>query len=318
MKNRVMVNVAILACLTTTVGCSGILDKCKGVIGKATLAENKARDEIDRVDEAAAKLGDERLTKIGSFASGVCYALEKTPSPQHKAVIAATTLNQRIVALSNKPDFKEELSVKGMVDQLIEEQASGKTTLNKKDSEIAGLSASLQTLQSEKEAAINRYKQIAGVAAAKEDQYRSTLNQMDSFLGLGAVWYGIKRFILRGMAWGIGFMVLFIVLRFASMSNPIAASIFAIFNQFGSWLINAIAMLFPKALSIAGHTATSVYNEYKSTMTKLVDSIQMAQTIASAAGREPTVKDVINEAEKSMDTREKAVIETLKKSLNWT
>lgn len=315
LQKAVIVLIA-LACLTATVGCSGIFDKCKGVIGKAVRAENKARNEIDRVDEAVAKVDGERLTKIGSFASGVDYALKKD-TQQSQSVIAATTLNERVMALSNKPDFSEVLSVKGMVDQLIANQDAGKAALNKKDTEITRLSASLYNLQSEKADAIDKYKQLAVVAAAKEDQYKSTLNQMDSFLGLGAVWYGIKRFVLHGLAWGIGFMVLFIVLRFASMSNPIAASIFAIFNQFGSWLIHGIAALFPKALSIAGNTATSVYNEYKSTMSKLVDAIQMANTIASAAGREPTLKDVLNEASKGMDTKEKAIIENIKKSLGW-
>lgn len=303
--------------LIATSGCGSIMDKCKGVIGKASLAENKARMEIDRADNAAAKVADERLDKIGAISSGVDYALNKD-TQKTPAANAAETLNERIVALANKPDFEEKKEYERLVDSLIAGQEAGKAALNKKDGEIAGLSSVVKELSEQKEAAINKYKQLAGATAAKEDQYRTTLGEMDRFMGLGAVWYGIKRFILRGMAWGIGFMVLFIVLRFASMSNPIAASIFAIFNQFGSWLINAVAMLFPKALSIAGHTATSVYNEYKSTMTKLVDSIQMAQAIASAAGREPTVKDVINEAEKSMDTREKAVIEALKKSLNWT
>ena len=101
------------------------------------------------------------------------------------------------------------------------------------------------------------------------------------------------------------------------MSNPMAASVFSIFSKIGSWFIGMIEFIVPKAAEMAGQTATAVFNAYKSTLTKVVDAIQMARERAKAAGKEPNINNVLDEVAKSMNTDEKAIVSELKKVLNW-
>jgi hypothetical protein len=295
-------------------GCS-IFHKNQGIIGKASIAENKAKARIEMVENNVSTINVERLDKIGAFAAGVEHALQNTN--QTPAISTAKTLNERIIALSNKPDFNEVREIMSIVDQLITNQIAGKIALDKKDREIEALGISVKDLQVQKQTALDAYYKLADKTAAQDDQYKATLGQMDSFFGLGAIFYGAKRLIIH-LAWFIGIgSVLFLVLRLASMSNPIAAGIFQVFNVAGSWIVHCVATIFPKALSLAGNVSSSVFNSYKGVMTKFVDSVQMAKTTAGAAGKEPTLKDVLDELEKSMNVDEKAIVEDIKKSLNW-
>ena len=107
---------------------------------------------------------------------------------------------------------------------------------------------------------------------------------MDSWGGLGAVWYGLHKFIVR-MAWVLGIGgVLFFILRILASSNPIAGAIFGIFDQIGSWMVNTISVIFPKALSIAGNVTTEVYNGTKSALTSIVDSVETVKLQQNASG----------------------------------
>lgn len=313
MKIRNVITIVLLA--FTLAGC-GILGKNKGIFGKASTAENKAKSRIEMVDNAAAKVNVQRLDKIGAFASGIDYLFQKDTNQSREAA-AAKALNERVIGLANKPDFKEALEIVSMADQMVANQVNGQKALAEKDKEIEDLGLSVKDLQTRKEQAITSYIKLADKNAALTDQYKETLGQMDSFFGLGAIWYGIKHLVVR-LAWilGIG-SILFLVLRIASMSNPIAASIFGIFNQVGSWFVHGIAVLFPKALQLAGNTATTVFNAYKGTLTKIVDAVQIVKDRATVSGKPATIEDYLNEAEKSMNSDEKAIVEEIKKALNW-
>ena len=159
--------------------------------------------------------------------------------------------------------------------------------------------------------------QQADVNARAADQYKATLGQMDSWFGLGAVFYGTKKFIVSS-AWilGIG-SILFIILRILTTSNPIASALFSVFDQMGNWLVHTIQVVFPKAVSLAGNVSSQLFNSYKSTLTKIVDAVQMAQSNSTASGKTATIQDALNEAAKSMNTDEKAIVDELKKALNW-
>ena len=100
-------------------------------------------------------------------------------------------------------------------------------------------------------------------------------------------------------------------------SNPIAASIFAIFEQVGSWAINIIGLILPKAASIAGNIATSAYNEVKSGLTKVVDAVETVKLQQAASGTPATIQDLLNTAESSMTSADKVLIEQIKVELGW-
>ena len=296
-------------------GC-GILHKNQGVIGKAQLADNKAKAQIELVDNTAAKVNVQRLDKIGAFSAGVDYSLKKETN-QSPAVITAAQMNQRVQALANKPDFGEVQAVVSICDELMTNRIAGERALAKKDKEVLALNNQVKDLAVQRDAAVKGYIKVADANAALTDQYKASLKQLDSWGGLGAIWYGVKKLVIR-LAWvfGVG-GVLFIVLRIASMSNPIAASIFGIFDLIGSWVVNAIKLIVPKALTLAGNVSVAVFDTYKNTLTKVVDAIQTAKTDAAKTGKPIDIASVLNELATTMDSDEKAIVTELLKDLNW-
>lgn len=305
------------------IGCSSLLNSNEGILGKASKKNTEVDTKIRMVENAQAQSNEERLAHIGAWSKGgVEYSLSQIPDTNMtREVIVAKEMNERVEALAGQPDFKEVEAVKEIVKKLLDENAKvieqGEKALASKDKEIAKLQTQVKALNSQREDEIAVALAQSKANAAIADQYKATLNQMDSWFGLGAIGYGLKKLLISS-AWFLGIGgVLFILLRVLSMSNPMAASIFSIFSKMGSWLINTIEFIVPKAAEMAGHTATAVFNAYKSTLTKVVDAIQMAKERAAAAGKEPNINDVLDEVAKSMNTDEKAIVEELKKALNW-
>jgi len=283
-------------------GCSTV----KGIFGKSASKESVARAEITMVDTATSKINTKKLDIIGEYSYGIKLVTNAPP--------AVIDLNERIGSLANQPTIEAMKEMEKLVSQLI---TNNNNLLLKKDKQITELQKNQIKLNLEKETAVNKYIELAGETAMKSDTLQSSLNQMNQWGGLGAIWYGLKRLVVR-LAWGLGiFSVIFIILRVASMSNPMAASVFSIFSKIGSWFIGMIEFIVPKAAEMAGQTATAVFNAYKSTLTKVVDAIQMARERAKAAGKEPNINDVLDEVAKSMNTDEKAIVSELKKALNW-
>lgn len=300
--NKFYLGLSTAFIIISIMGCSTV----KGIFGKSSSKETVARAEILSVDIEVSKINVQKLDRIGEYSYGIKLITNAPP--------IVTDLNERISSLANQPTLEAMKEMETLVSQLM---TNNHKLLLKKDKEIEDLQEDAIKLALEKETAINRYIELASVTAMKTDTLQSSLNQMNSWGGLGAIWYGLKRLVVR-MAWGLGiFSVLFIVLRVASMSNPMAASVFSIFSKIGSWFIGMIEFIVPKAAEMAGHTATAVFNAYKSTLTKVVDAIQMAKERALAAGKEPNINDVLDEVAKSMNTDEKAIVEELKKALNW-
>ncbi len=189
--------------------------------------------------------------------------------------------------------------------------------MNDKDKEIQLLQTESRTLDTQKDSEIRKYMLAAQEFAANADAYKAKLGEMDQWMGLGAVWYGLKKFVISSM-WilGIG-SILFIILRIASFSNPLAASIFSIFSTIGSWVVKSIEFIIPKAVQTAGHVAGEVFNAYQSTLRKLVDGIQLIKDRAATKGESPKLEDVLDEVAKSMNEQEKEVISEIKRALHW-
>jgi hypothetical protein len=302
-------------------GCSSILKNNEGVLGKSSKKAAEVDTKIRQTENMTAAANEARLVHIGAWSEGTQYSLEKIKTNTPPEVVVAKQINERVRALADKPDFKEAQEVKAIVDDLLsqieKEKQAGAKALASKDKEIAKIQLSMQNLNNVREQEIANALAQSKANAAIADQYKATLSEMDAWGGLGAIKYGFSRLIKR-LAWGLGiFTVLFIILRVLSLSNPMAASIFRIFSHIGSWFINIIEFIVPKAAQMAGHTATAVFNAYKSTLTKVVDAIQMAKERAEAAGKPADLNAVLDEVAKSMNTDEKAIVDELKKALNW-
>jgi hypothetical protein len=289
--------------------------------GAAAKVEEKGRAKIVNVEAQTKFNNAEKLENIAGLAYGTGYALSKVNDPP-KEVGVAIDLNQRIVSLAGSPTIEKMKEMQEMIDKLTSllatERKEGKQLLETKDLIITALQDETKALATAKEIEISKYIATAQNLAAAADGYKAELQEYQGWFGLKAVFKGLWQFIKSSM-WilGIG-SVLFLILRIVSMSNPIAASIFSIFNIFGSWMVNIIKLIFPKALELAGNTANHVFDAYKSTMWKLVDGIQTIKDRSKAAGKTPDLNEVLDEVSKTMNSDEKAIITEIKKALNWT
>ena len=321
MKNFLYGFIAALTVISM-VGCSSILKNNEGVFGKAQKENSAVNAQVRHVENAQAQVNENTLSHIGAWSKGgVEYSLDQIKTNVPIEVTTAKEMNKRIEALAGKPDFDEVKEIEKIVDKLVSQSENirndGEKALAGKDREITILENSVKQLNQQREEEIAKAFAQADANAQAADQYKATLGQMDSWFGLGAVFYGVKKFIISA-AWilGIG-SILFIILRILSTSNPMASAIFGIFDQMGSWLVHTIQVIFPKAVSLAGNVSLTLFNSYKSTLTKIVDAVQMAQSNSKASGKQATIEDALNEAAKSMNADEKAIVDELKKALNW-
>lgn len=288
--------------------------------GKAAKAEETGRARIANVDSKLNANVVEKMDAIAALAYGTDYALSKINEPSREVQVARD-INKRVESLAGSPTLDQMKEMQSTIDKLTsmlaDERNEGKQKLSEKDQVISNLQNETKMLNAAKETEVHKYMLVAQQAAADADAYKTQLDKMNSWFGLGAVFYGLKRFIISSM-WILGIGgILFIILRMVSYSNPFAASIFSIFSTIGSWFIRAIEGIFPRAIAIAGNTSNVVFNAYKSTLWKIVDNIQTVKDRAKASGKTPDLNAVLDEVEKSMNTDEKAIVEEIKKALNW-
>jgi hypothetical protein len=270
--------------------------------------EQKQKQKIERIEDGLNKTNLARLEKIGEYSYGVGIAL--APLPRTNEVNTAFILNERIQTLSEKPTLDAMKEIASLVAQL---NTNNMALLNQKDSEIIRLQTAIKrnndTLDSER----TEYYQLSKEMAGDNDKYKRT---MDGFLGLSAIWYGLKKFLLSAVWILGGGFILFTILRVLSMSNPIAASIFSIANVAGSWLLNTIKKLVPGAISLSGLVHSTEHESYLSTLDKIIDSIELIKDRESN-GKPQTTEDLLSQIEKITDTSDKQIIEKCKKELLW-
>ncbi len=320
--NKFLKGFIVAASIIVVSGCSSVLNNNEGVFGKSQAAVQKVDQKVQVIDTQESKMKDDKLSHIGAFAKGgVEYALDKITNNPPKEVAVAKQMNERVEALADQPDFTEVKGIEGIVDELTSQNQiirdEGKAALEAKDKQIGDLQNQYKQLEDTKAKEVSIAFQQANEIAKTADQYKATLSKMDSFFGLGAVWYGAHKFVITSL-WVLGIgLILFIILRILSGANPIASAIFGIFEQAVSCVIHAISFIFPKALSLAGQVSSEIYNGTKSALTSIVDSVETVKLQGNAAGTPPTIQDLLNTAELSMTPADKALIEKIKLELGW-
>jgi hypothetical protein len=303
------------------VGCSSLLNKNRGVVGASFKKNSAAKEEFTRIEREQALTDSQRLTHIGAFAEGTDHALKKVEPT--KEIDVAREMNDRVKVLANKPDFNEVKEIITIVDKLtseiLSEQKRGRDALAIKDSEIQDLNVKMKDLVETKAAELDKYLKLAENNALKADQYKATLGEMDSWFGLGAIFYGIKRLFVSILWFVVIFLVLYLILRLAASANPVVGSIFSIFEIGFSWFIKLIQGIAPGAAKFANLVPTRISDGYKETLQKLIDSIELMKDREKAAGGEKahTIDELLDQVSKSMDTSDKDRIEAIKRELKW-
>jgi hypothetical protein len=315
MKKMFLPLILSVGLIFSTTGCSIFTSK-----GKSAKTEEKGRAKIANVETQISANTAERIEQVATFAYGTEYALNKVSDPP-KEVTFAKDMNQRVISLAGSPAVDKMKEMQATIDKLtstlITEQNAGKKMLASKDKEIISLQNETKALKLEKDAEIQKYMLAAQTAAATADAYKGELAEYQKWMGLGGVVKGLWQFI-KSMAWilGIG-SILFLILRFASLSNPFAASIFAIFSRIGSWCINIIEVIVPQALDKAGQISKNIYNKSALLLKKIIDNIQNIKEIEKRTGKDITLRELMVELDKSLDVAEKEMVSQIKKEMGY-
>jgi len=305
----------LLLVLALSSGCSGLLGKNKGVIGKESLKTTAVAAKIEALEDKGAEINEKRLTSIGTLSVGVDYSLQKDTN-QSQAVNIAKELNERVTALANKPDYKDLQVIYHIIDTMMTNQVNGEKLLASKDKEIISLNKSLEQVKKDTTEQIDIAFKQSAQNANMLDQYKQSLSDMDSFWGGGAIWYGLKKLVTKLM-WVIGGCVaLYFILRFAAAFNPIAATLFSVVSTIFSLFVKLIQSIAPRAVHLAGFIEEKTFEDYKGTLTHVIDAIRSMQE-KEKLGVDVKMEDLLKEMAKSMDTPDKARMKSIEESLLW-
>lgn len=233
------------------------------------------KDQITIIREEYSENSKNKLNEIATYSAGTDYSLNKIENPQVE-VETAIELNNRIINLAGNPNLNDLDKIKETVDLLTStiqsERLRGQQQLRERDQTILNLQTQLNEINSKYEAQIELLKKEATLVALKADQYEETIDEVNSYMGLGAIWYGLKKFISQGLIIIIIFILVFIALKFAANMNPIAASLFAIFEYLGGYIISIVKGILPNStacINLVDSKYKTVLSRYVSLFEKL-------------------------------------------------
>ena len=304
---------SILSITLILSGCGTV----KSIFGKNVKSEQKQAIKIEQVENAIANNSTSKLKEIGKLSWGIQYDLQNISTNSEPYIFTARDLNMRILSLSPTPLIEDINAMRALVDEMNKQSELATKLLREKDNVITAIQIDATNLEQQKDKEIAKYMSIAQATALKADTVKAELDKMNSWFGLGAIWYGVKRLIISSM-WVLGIGgILFLVLRIASTSNPVCSAIFGIFEQVVAWFINAIKFIFPKALQFAGQVSKEAYAATQSLLTKIIDNVQNLKQLQEKSGHDITLKELFIELDKSMDSKEKDMISAIKKQLGY-
>lgn len=294
---------------------------------KGTKSNTVSQNKIIKQEEKVQKINDDllnnteqKIKQTSTYAAGISYTLSLVPEPSIE-VITASRLNDRIVSIVGAPDLKESERIKKTVDLLNSEiqveRQKGEKQLLDKDKEIFALQKANTELNEKHKEQVNKLIIEAKKVARTADENATTLDTMSGMFGLNAVFWGLKKFFISSLMWIIVFIIIFIVLRILSVTNPIAASIFSIFNVVASTLIASLKKLTPKAFELCKMVHLEEKTKYKDTLIKIVNVIQSFKEKAEEQNKEYSLSQILVLLEKDMDQDEKDVVDELLVEEKW-
>lgn len=312
MKNLFMT----LICMAMLTGCGTIVPDNKNDNQKAIQGRENA---VEFAKEKIANNSDKKISEIATMAHGVDYSLSKVPATNttHE-VTTAKEINQRVISIAGSPKVDELARIKLMVDllnsEIAKERERGTKLLQQKDVEILYVQTKSDALDANLNKKIGELASTAKKQAEIADDNKVIIDNVNQYFGLGAVFYGVKRFITSCIVGILIFGVIFLVLRLLAASNPIAATVFSVFNIIGAAIIHIIKGVAPKSLNFSGFSASAELEKYKTTLSKLIASIEEIRAMADA-GKPITVADLLQHFDTELDRSDKDLIKELKTKL---
>ena len=283
-------------------------------ITKVVQKSEATKDELFKGDQ-------EKLTQTATFAYGVNHSLNQVTNIT-PPVATALKLNGRIMSIVGSPQLDEMNKIVQIVDllnsEVVKEKDKGQKLLNSKDDEVKELQAANNELKTKYEQQIGDLITKSKDIARNGDNAQATVNEISGNFGLNAVWWGLKRFVFTSITAILIFVVVFLLLRIASASNPIAAAAFSIFNVIGSGILQLIKGLTPRAVEISKLVNLEEHKKYKETLDKVVDTIETFKLKCEAGNKQCTLGEVLEELDRVMDQKDKDCIKSILKDQKWT
>ena len=299
-------------------GCAGI-----GPTRQNTKSQDAISKKIDQINDTESLLrynDQSKITTAALYSYGIGYSLNQL-SNKPVQVDTALKLNDRIVTIVGAPNISDIVKIQEIVNlmnsEVAKEKKKGEDLLEIKDKEISKLQRDKSDLEEKYKSQIDGVISKSEKIAKSNDEATTTLDKMNSWFGLGAVFYGFKHFISTAALAILIFAVLFFALRVFATVNPIAGAIFSIFNVIGAFFVNTCKHLVPGSINLSNLVHLNVANSYKTTLTKIVDTIELLKNNRNVTNKDITLTEILNELDKSMDASEKQVVDELTKNLNW-
>lgn len=301
-------------------GCSSRITPSKPVTAAQAAVdkqEKKVNETLDKINKNA----DNKLDQTSTLSFGIQYSLQQVTNPP-ASVNTAKSLNDRIISIVGSPNIDEANRIKATVDllnaEIEKERKKGKTLLDQRDKVISNLQKQNEDLQEQYDDQLWQMSDKAKQVAKTADQNQAVLDTMSGMFGLNAVFWGLKKFFISCLTGIMIFCVIFLVLRVLASMNPIAAAAFSVFNIIGTGILSLIKGLTPKAFEMANFASTTVVDNYRSPLTKIVDVIQtLKEKQKDIPDKVYTLKDILELFEKDMDQKDKEMINFILKEQKW-
>jgi len=242
-----------------------------------TGAVSDAQRETAMIERKLADNGELKSKRIGEMVYATGAALRKEAEPS-LPVQTAISFNDRAQSLAGFPDptavRKLNDAVNFLTSKLSVERSKGEKMRREMDAQNIRVVLQTERLRAEHQAAIGNERAAASAAEAKVKELQKTVDRVNSWFGLGAIFYGFKRFITVGIWLVVAFILLFLALKVAAQFSPITAGLFKVFEAPFSILVSAIGGLMPGAITMAGHVPEKTFRTVKSVRNKIVDVIE--------------------------------------------
>lgn len=275
----------------------------------------KTKDVLANTRVEKAKNEGEKLQQVATLASGTEYSLKSVTNPPVQ-VKTALDFNSRILSITGNPNVDELNKIKQLTDllnsEVEKEKEKGVKILKERDDRILELQVRQKEIEDVYESQIKDLESQASEVAKKADKLQVTVDTVNSWMGLGGVMYGLKRFFTLGVTGILIFVVLFMILRFAAATNPIAGAIFSIFEYIASFIISLIKNIAPKALDFSKLKCSMEFDRYRVALDTYIDTIEHLETIEKKTGTTYTLKDLHIELEKNLNNEDKLLVGKLK------
>lgn len=300
--------------------------------GCDTLFKNSKTDSRDKIDVKSAEIqrkkeelsanANKTLNQIGIFAAGTHHALDKEKEPS-KQVDVAKELNDRVISLAGTPDIESVKKIQKIVDDLIsavkDEREKGRRELNKLDKEIQYIQTEKENIKNELAKKSKEFQDLSAKIAIENDEHKGKIDEIDKWFGLGAIFYGVKKFFTSLLVGILIFCIIFFVLKIAASTNPIAAAVFKIFEFVGSGILTLVKSITPRSFSMSNFVDKQHHDKYKSALDKIVDTIQDMKNKNEVLPEDKKYKleDLFENLSKSMNDEDKESIKECLKEMKW-